>query len=308
VNLQTLACALGGTVNGNRILAPGPSHSRHDRSLAIWIDPSAPDGFRLHSFAGDDWRECRDYVRDHLRLPREHEQRWAKAEQPARHNSDDDLGKFKREKEWETWERARRLPVHPASSYLRSRGLDLDDDVVAADALRCDPACPLLIEGVLTHRPAVIAKLVDVHSNEFRGIQRIYLKPDGTGKANDIPGGPRRMLGASDGAVCKLVADENVDIVLGVGEGVESVLSMRHIEEFGAAPVWACCSSGRLEGFPVLNGVETLWVAVDRDDAGQRATKAVVDRWTNAGREVFTIVPHALQADINDIVRSGING
>src|SRR5262249_5913667 len=158
-----------------------------------------------------------------------------------------------------------RLPADPAWSYLSSRGVEPDDEIIESNALRCDPACPLLIDGVLTHRPALIAKLVDIHSNEFRGVQRIYLKPDGTGKADDIPGGSRRMLGGSDGAVCKLVADENVDIVLGVGEGVETTLSMRHLEEFGATPVWACLSAGSLAEFPVLSGIEVLWVAVDHD-------------------------------------------
>src|SRR5262249_10714225 len=53
-DLPTLARALGGEIRGNQILAPGPGHSAVDRSLAIRLDPAAPDGFFVHSFANDD--------------------------------------------------------------------------------------------------------------------------------------------------------------------------------------------------------------------------------------------------------------
>ena len=62
-NLQTLARALGGEVNGSQVLAPGPGHSTIDRSLSVKLDSNAPDGFLTHSFAGDDAIICRDYVR-----------------------------------------------------------------------------------------------------------------------------------------------------------------------------------------------------------------------------------------------------
>jgi hypothetical protein len=62
-NLQSLARALGGEVSGSQVLAPGPSHSANDRSLSIKLGPSAPDGFVVNSFAGDDPIACKDYVR-----------------------------------------------------------------------------------------------------------------------------------------------------------------------------------------------------------------------------------------------------
>ena len=60
---RAVARALGGSVNRRHVIAPGPGHSRADRSLSIEIDPSAPNGFRCNSFAGDDWR-----VRENLTL------------------------------------------------------------------------------------------------------------------------------------------------------------------------------------------------------------------------------------------------
>ena len=50
---HAVARALGGNVSGCDVVAPGPGHSRADRSLSVKLDPSAPDGFIVHSFAGD---------------------------------------------------------------------------------------------------------------------------------------------------------------------------------------------------------------------------------------------------------------
>ncbi len=69
MDLRTIAAALGGRVSGKWVHAPGPGHSRKDTSLAVCLSPDSPEGFRVHSFAGDDWRDCLDYVRDKLGFP-----------------------------------------------------------------------------------------------------------------------------------------------------------------------------------------------------------------------------------------------
>ena len=63
-NLQSIARALGGEVRGGQVLAPGPGHSAKDRSLSVKLDPGAPDGFIVNSFANDDPIQCKDYVRE----------------------------------------------------------------------------------------------------------------------------------------------------------------------------------------------------------------------------------------------------
>jgi putative DNA primase/helicase len=61
MNARMIALALGGhVVSLNRVAAPGPGHSSKDRSLSVLITGS---DFIVHSFAGDDWRVCKDYVR-----------------------------------------------------------------------------------------------------------------------------------------------------------------------------------------------------------------------------------------------------
>jgi hypothetical protein len=64
---RIVALALGGdVVSFNQVAAPGPGHSSEDRSLSILIVGS---DFVVHSFAGDDWKSCRDHVRARLGLP-----------------------------------------------------------------------------------------------------------------------------------------------------------------------------------------------------------------------------------------------
>ena len=69
LDLRTLHRALGGEVSGGHLRCPGPGHNAVDRSLSIKIDDAAPDGFLVHSFAGDDPIVCKDYVREKLGLP-----------------------------------------------------------------------------------------------------------------------------------------------------------------------------------------------------------------------------------------------
>ena len=63
---REIALALGGdVVSVKRVAAPGPGQSPTDRSLSVLITGS---DFIVHSFAGDDWRVCKEYVRSRLGL------------------------------------------------------------------------------------------------------------------------------------------------------------------------------------------------------------------------------------------------
>jgi len=79
LDIRSIAHRLGGEVSGHQALVPGPGHGKDDRSLAIWLSPKDPDGFRVHSHSSDSWTECRDFVRSKLGLP---EDAWKK-ERPA---------------------------------------------------------------------------------------------------------------------------------------------------------------------------------------------------------------------------------
>jgi hypothetical protein len=71
----------------------------------------------------------------------------------------------------------------------------------------------------------------------------------------------------------------------------------------GYSPAWALGDAGELAVFPDLPGIESITVLVDHDHsgAGQRAALKCSSRWTDAGREVFRLVPRNAGADINDL-------
>src|SRR5499427_9473824 len=68
-SIGRIAEILNGDVAGTEALVPGPGHSAEDRSLSIKLDNAGPNGFVVHSFAGDDPIACRDHVRKKLGLP-----------------------------------------------------------------------------------------------------------------------------------------------------------------------------------------------------------------------------------------------
>jgi putative DNA primase/helicase len=68
--ISKIADLLGGEAFGDQVRCPGPGHSCDDRSLSVRPDCAAPDGFLVHSFAGDDAIVCKDFVRGKLGLER----------------------------------------------------------------------------------------------------------------------------------------------------------------------------------------------------------------------------------------------
>jgi hypothetical protein len=78
---------------------------------------------------------------------------------------------------------------------------------------------------------------------------------------------------------------------------------MRLASEFGESPVWALLSAGQVKEFPILPGIETLWIAVDHDTAGVMATNTVAHRWWAANREVLKVTPKIERFDLNDLAR-----
>jgi RecA-family ATPase len=70
-SLNSLQRALGGKISKGQLHAPGPGHSRKDRSMVITTGPEYPDGFLVKTFSPkDDPLAAKDYIRDRAGLPR----------------------------------------------------------------------------------------------------------------------------------------------------------------------------------------------------------------------------------------------
>jgi putative DNA primase/helicase len=232
-SLREIARALGVDISGRSVVAPGPGHSRKDRSLSVKLSASSPDGFIVHSHAGDDWRQRRDYVRGKLGLAafQPYERRTPPRQRTHVKATPADNGK--------TALRLWRQAVDPRGTlveiYLKGRGLELPD-AAAFEAIRFHVDCPLDRD----HFPAMVCLVRGILTNEPQAIHRTALAQDGTAiKRNGKTF--RLSLGPVTGGAIKLDPDEDVTHGLCIGEGVETCLSGR---QMGLRPVSAVSTAG----------------------------------------------------------------
>ena len=68
-SLRSIADALDGDVDGQRVRFAPPGHSKADRSAWVEPAPDLPGGFDVGTFAGDDPIELRDYINQRLGNP-----------------------------------------------------------------------------------------------------------------------------------------------------------------------------------------------------------------------------------------------
>jgi hypothetical protein len=194
--------------------------------------------------------------------------------------------------------------------YLAARGvLTVLPDGALGEVLRCHPACPFGGQRI----QCMIALVRNIHTNVPQAIHRTAIEHEADGSIRTQ--GVRRMaLGPIKNGAIKLTDNADVMTCLGIGEGVESTLSLRRHPLFMTSPVWALISAGGIQAFPALAGIEVLLIAVDNDKpdlrtgkrAGQDAAKECSERWTGAGREVFRITSKAAGEDLNDVARRAV--
>jgi putative DNA primase/helicase len=145
IDLRLLQRALGGEICSGQLLCPGPGHSARDRSLAV--KPDGNGGFIVHSHAGDDWRDCRDYVSEKLGLSQwqpgdgydqsdgfnqgDHRKALggSTARPPRDDRESDDLARI--EQAQALWNEGVDPCGTAAEQYLRARRLDLDNDIAS---------------------------------------------------------------------------------------------------------------------------------------------------------------------------------
>jgi putative DNA primase/helicase len=278
-------------VSGKSVVAPGPGHSARDRSLLITPSIAAPDGFLVHSHAGDNPLTCKDYVRTRLGLPRfstSHRERIDVQPPPAM--PPDDTARTRNA--LRPWAEALDPRGTLVEQYLKSRGLELPCEA-AGEAIRFHGRCKFDAE----YHPAMICLVRNTITNEPQGVHRIALAPGGTAiKRNGKTF--RLSLGPIAGGSIKLDPDEAVEQGLCLGDGVETCLSGR---QMGLKPVWSAVNTGGIASFTVLPGVEGLHIFKENDTNGasEKAVNQCACRWYEAGRSVFVVTPD-VGKDLND--------
>lgn len=280
-DLRSLARALGGEVVGCQVVAPGPGHSRKDRSLSVKLSATAPEGFLAFSHAGDAFAECRDHIKRALGLP------VGASPAPLRPRP---LPAPQLPAEMATttahalryWGESSEPRGSVVERYLNSRGLELDEGLAG--------------EVIRIHRPtsAMVCLFRGIVDDQPKSISRTFLDKDG----NKLG---RKFLGPVGGCAVKLDPEEEVLAGLHIGEGIETAMSAR---QMGLRPAWALGSAGAIAAFPVLVGIECLSFLRERDEANEKAATECGLRWHAAKREVRNVWPDS-GADLNDEVRCG---
>jgi hypothetical protein len=306
LSLGSIAKALGGEVSGGQILAPGPGHSPRDRSLSVRVEPNAPDGVLVHSFAADDWRACRDHVKARLGIEPERERKGGEFSRPrsvlAEVLPPDRDAEQRRRWALDIWHNSRDPRGTAVEFYLASRGLSLGEDV-AGTVLRFAERCPWKNKatGSNEFHPAMVALMRHVGTGEPKAIHRTLLFLNG--KPQLEPSGEKRRRMFGDSAECAVMLDpfEAVTLSLTVGEGIETVMSAR---VFGFAPAWAMGTVSTVSTLRVLAGVEALNLLAESDKRGAnaKAIAACSARWLAGGREVNAVEPIG-GGDFNDVLR-----
>jgi len=170
-----------------------------------------------------------------------------------------------------------------AEEYLRSRGLEIADDI-AGSVIRYHP--PFYCAGRTA--AAMIALFRDIKTNEACGVSVTFLTKDA--KKLD-----RRFFGKVGNGAIKF---GDVTNTLSIGEGIESTLSGMAM---GYSPSWAVGSAGSIARFPVIEGITTLKIFGEKNDNGANANaiKELVKRWKNSGADIYAIEPKNGN-DLND--------
>lgn len=305
IDLRQAAIYLGGEVQGNKILAPGPGHSHRDRSLVVTPVNDERLKFLAYSFAGDDWAECRDYVKAKLGLGEMIQRRketvgLAKGSPGNQHTgpvprgnqstpptlAEAGIDKKLSSRAYDAikiWKTGISITGTLAETYLKSRGIVINP---GANVLRFIDNCPFGRDRL----PCMVALFRDIQTDEITGIHRTALTKDGQ-KID------RKMLGRSKNAAIKLTPDENVTSGLGIAEGIETALT---VIQAGWSPVWAMGAATGIANFPVMPGIEALTIFADNDPVGLRAANQCVKRWRF--KEVYIQYPGRIKTDFNDYV------
>jgi hypothetical protein len=185
-----------------------------------------------------------------------------------------------------------------AEAYLRSRGITNLRDT---SALRFHPRCyyrpgeDLAVETW----PALIACVTDL-DGRITGVHRTWLDPGGfhpvhLGKAPIDT--PRRAMGGLLGNAVRFgVAND----VLGAGEGIETMLSLRCV--LPTLPMAAALSANHLAALLLPLTLRRLYIARDADKAGDLVTMALTERAVAAGVEAISLSPQL--GDFNEDLRT----
>lgn len=140
--------------------------------------------------------------------------------------------------------------------------------------------------------PALLSKIQDKFGN-FIGLQRTYLSDDLAFKRDISP--VRKILGRLSGGYVVL-EEYTANNKLYIGEGVESVFSVKLLNKGGEGSYYAALSSTNLPDIP--SRFDTIIVVADNDEAGSAFARRIKEKY--GALKVSVIFPQEQFKDFND--------
>ena len=178
------------------------------------------------------------------------------------------------------WTATRPLGGTLAETYLSTRRVG---HVASVPALRFSAA--LRHPTTPGRFPALVAGVQGADGG-FLGVQRTYLRADGSGKADVDPF--RASLGSLAGGAVRLAEPEAGRLLL--GEGIETTAAAMALL---GLPGWAALSTSGLKTIELPEHVCDVRIAADRDakGGGQLAAAVLAERLEAEGRRVEIRMP-----------------
>jgi DNA primase len=186
------------------------------------------------------------------------------------------------------WERAIPAAGTPAQAYLEGRGIN--------PPFPPDLRFSRLPYGNSSPLPCLVAAVREV-GGTITGLQRIYLRGDGSGKA-DLPKAKLSLGKLAGGAIRLGHLDASGEVI--VCEGPEDGLSL--LEVMGG-PVWVAAGASMLPAMQFPPEVRSVVIGADNDDAGAMAADKAAKAFTSRGLSVRIIRPLSGFKDFNDELR-----
>jgi hypothetical protein len=236
-----------------------------------------------------EFRDVADEARRFLVMPRPQPQNAGAQRQPATARGSLDAAR-------RLFAMSRPIAGTLAERYLAGRGILL---TARERSLRFHPGCYYrdLVTGETQAFPALIAAVTSP-DRRVSGLQRTWLDPAGTGKAQLVD--PRRSLGHLLGNAIWLGLEPGAPIpVMVAGEGFETMASLRTV--MPALPVAAATSANHLAGLTFPPGCRRLYIAADADAAGRHGIERLSQRAGEAGILALALRPQL--GDFNDDLR-----
>jgi Toprim domain len=280
LSLPLAAHLLGGEVSGGQIVCPGPGHSPRDRSLVVRLDPDAPDGFLVHSFAGEDFAVCKDHVRRPLGLRNEELSSTQSATPTDRCRPTSSNGEAARG----LWRQRKPVAGSIAATYLRSArvyGGPIQRTLGFLPATQTHPAALIAAYGLATEPEPGVLTITD---EAVVGVHLIKLRPDGSDR---LRGDPKCKITIGRGFVAPIVLAPPNDLLgLVIAEGVEDALTAHEATGRGA---WAAGGASRMPALAdvIPAYIEVVTILVDDNEAGRMNANKLAARLHAKGIEVL---------------------